>query len=246
MAEELLKYFKNAKNLNEEFQAELKTKKLHFRGNLGSFSLISLDRKTPEQGKGGFKEESQGREFLPKIEIHLSDKLGKIERGELRTRPTREKELQAWIINYAINNGYNLPFSSGLKFLTSELAFQKSEKKIVNDILAIDQEGTLVVVELKSVRDKKELERQVDDFCMIIADKKAFFKELVVFLAPERPWNGKVRKMIVWPDANNKTRADWENKDGVHIEEVRYKEIIGSDKHKKIVYNETDEIEFYY
>ena len=245
MKDERLKYIKIAKDLNEKFKAELAKKQLHFRGNRGSFSLISLDRKTPEQGKSGFTDEKlfnmnkdQMDIYWAEIDEILTSKREKRERGE--SRPTREKELQAWIINYAINNDNNLPFSSGIKFLTSELAFQTS-KKIVNDILAIDQEGSLVVVELKSARHKQELKNQVDDFCGVITDEEEFFKELVELLAQEREWNGEIRRMIVWPDANGKPRNDWAS---AGIEEVRYKEKKGKDGLQEIDYDENSNIVF--
>ena len=236
MSTDSLKYFKIAKKLNEELKKDPSARKLHFRGNIGSFSLISLDRETPEQGKGGFKDEKKGWNFYKnEIDALLATKKEKIRCGE--SRPTREKELQAWIINYAINNEYQLPFASGLKFLTSELAFHTPEK-IVNDILAIDDQGSLVVIELKSTRHKTTLEGQIDAFCDVIVDKKDFFKELIALLAPQRAWNGCVRKMIVWPDANGKTRSDWND-----IEEIRYKEKIGSDG-PLIDYNNKGEIIF--
>lgn len=237
MAEDQLKHFKTAKDLNEEFKEELTKRSLHFRGNLGSFSLISLDRKTPEQGKGGLVDYKQGCSCLSDINAILESKLEKIELG--KSRPTREKELQAWIINFAINNDYTLPFSSGLKFLTSELAFQKP-RKIVNDILAIDQEGSLVVIELKSARHKTELEEQVNKFCDVIAVEKSLFEELVKLLSPEKEWNGKVRKMIVWPDANGQQRNDWAS----DIEEVRYKEHSEADDRPEIDYDENGNIIF--
>lgn len=237
MATDSLEYFRIAKKLNEELKKEPSARTLHFRGNIGSFSLISLDRETPEQGKGGFKKEKQGWTFYKdEIDSLLEIKKEKIRCGE--SRPTREKELQAWIINYAINNEHQLPFANGLKFLTSELAFH-TPKKLINDILAIDEQGNLVVIELKSTRHKTTLEGQIDAFCNVIADKKDFFKELVALLAPEKEWNGGVRKIIVWPDANGKSRSDWND-----IEEIRYKEKIGQDG-PLIDYNDKDEIIFW-
>ncbi len=41
-----LKYFKIANELNDEFHKELIKKKLHFRGNENSFSLISVAKET--------------------------------------------------------------------------------------------------------------------------------------------------------------------------------------------------------
>jgi hypothetical protein len=237
MTDERLKQFETAKKLNEEFEPVLTRKQLHFRGNIGSFSLISLKRDTPEQGKGGLVDCGQGRACLSKIDDLLADKIKKI--AGQKSRPTREKELQAWIINYAIKNGHALPFSKGLQFLTSELAFRTPEK-IVNDILAIDREGALVVIELKSARHKRELEEQADKFRKVIESEHDFFYGLVSLLSPERRWNGKVRKMIVWPDADGRTRMDL----AADIEEVRYKEKRGNDGRPEIDYDENGDIVF--
>ena len=247
MDENGLQYFRMAQELNKKYWDSLNNKKLHFRGNRGSFSLISLDHETPEQGIGGFTDKEKGESFLIEtIDSLLEEKRKKVAVGD--SRPTREKELQAWIINYSINNGYQLPFSSGLTFLTSELAFTKTEK-IVNDILALDQAGNLVVIELKSSRDKATLQRQVEKFYRTIEGNKEFFKELVTLLSPGSAWNGQMRGMIVWPDSklwpheNGQPRTDWKH----GIEEIRYKEklekVDGKDQ-RKIYYIEKDKIEF--
>lgn len=244
MSSDNMKFFKIALKLNKQYEEVLKDKKLHFRGNRGSFSLISLDRETPEQGKGSFTEEEQGVRFLQeKIDSCLADKRKKIAAD--KSRPTREKELQAWIINHAINNGYQLPFSSGLTFLTSELAFAEQEK-IVNDILALDQDGGLVVIELKSSRAKTTLEGQVKRFFDKIDSNKDFFEELVQLLAPGKIWNMQKSGMIVWPDSkfepnvNGQPRTDWKH----GVIEIRYKEILDENEQHQIYYNERDEIVF--
>lgn len=244
MTADIMKYFRIAKELNEECKDDLIAKKLHFRGNMGSFSLISLCHATPEQGKVGLKKKESGKRFLDEgIDSHLAAKRDKIVAG--KSKPTREKELQAWIINYAVNHEYKLPFSTGLTFLTSELAFNDS-KKIVNDILALDEQGCLVVLELKSSRNKKTLEGQVEGFCDVISSKQDFFKELVALLASERGWNGRIRKMIVWPDANvwpdapGRARTDWRH----GIEEVRYREYLDEKRRRQIYFDGNDEIVF--
>jgi RecB family endonuclease NucS len=246
MAEDSMKHLRIAQELNKECEEMLKGKKLHFRGNNGSFSLISLDRKTPEQGKGGFKDKEQGKRFLHEgIDLLLASKTEKIEAGN--SRPTREKELQAWIIDYAINHEYRLPFSEGLTFLTSELAF--NNPKIVNDILALDQNGSLVVIELKSSRDKTTLEGQVKRFFDKIDGDRPFFHNLVKLLVPEKDWNEQKRGMIVWPDSkvwpneHGQPRTDWDH----GIKEFRYKEKsaeVGGKEQRLIYYNEKEEIIF--
>lgn len=238
-------FFEIAQTLNKAYEKVLKAKKLHFRGNRGSFSLISLDRKTPEEGKGGFKSKKQGENFLNEIDDHLSVKKGKKDAGD--SKYTREKELQAWIIDYAINHNNQLPFSEGLTFLTSELAF--NNPKIVNDILAIDQDGSLVVIELKSSRDKTTLERQVKRFFDKIDGNRPFFHNLVKLLIPGKDWNEHKRGMIVWPDSkvwpneHGQPRTGWDH----GIKEFRYKEKkaeVGGKEQRLIYYNEKEEIIF--
>jgi hypothetical protein len=60
-------------------------------------------------------------------------------------------------------------------------------------------------------------------------------------LAPDKEWNGKVRKMIVWPDVNGKPRNDWVS---AGVEEVRYKEKKGTDGRQEIDYDENSNIVF--
>lgn len=252
MAKDGMKYFRIAQELNGEHAKILKEEKLHFRANRGSFSLISLSKETPEEGKGGFKSKDRGKKFLDEIKALLSSKIHTKGRGD--SRYTREKELQAWIIDYAMNQEYRLPFSEGLTFLTSELAMlDDAGKKIVNDILAIDREGRIVVIELKSsceMRDKMTLQNQVNRFCVVIDNNRSFFRELVALLAQGRVWNERIRGIVVWPDGaawpkeNGQPRTDWE----YGIEEVRYKETLekaeGKDQ-RQIYYNEKGEIPFH-
>ncbi len=228
-----LENFKIAKELNEEYRKLLRTKKLHFRGNSGSFSLISLSKETPELGKGGFKSKNKGKEFLDKV---TSPKF----KWKLPKRPIREKELQAWIINYALNHGNKMPFGENLKFITSEMSLMKGKKKIVNDILAIDGNNDLVVIELKSKRLKKELEMQVEQFNKLIMDSTntTLFEGLVKLLT-NRNWSGKTRGMVVWPHAKNSPLATWEH----GIKEICYYEKEYDGK-KTIVYDKSGNIRF--
>ena len=215
MTENPLKYFEISMKLNERFSAKLKEKQLHFRGNRNSYSLISLSQDTPELGLSGLKTINQGENALERYLGHIGLKPG---------RKTPEKELQAWIIKYAINNSKELPFGQELTFLSSELAFtdvqivsQKKKGKLVNDLLAIDENETLWVIELKSNRQQTRLKDQVRDFIHLIHTKRAFFYQLVQLLTDSKHDGYKqVKGMIVWPD-NGYPRDDWGD-----IEEIRY------------------------
>lgn len=229
-----LKYIRIAHELNQKLSETLLEKKFHFRGNLNSFSLISLSKSSPEIGFSGLKTEKDGKEYYDKI-IKPDFKLTK-------KRETREKELQAWIILNALKNGNQLFFDKKIKFLTSELAMELTtldpKKRVVNDILGLDEDNSLVVIELKSVREKKRLEEQIDDFNQVISQNKTFFKDLVMYLTG-REWNGKVKNIIVWPDAPTVSKKNWLH----NITEITYQEIERNGV-KKIKYDSDNNIIF--
>lgn len=215
MTDDALKYFKTAKELNEQYESELTLKQWHFRGNRKSFSLISLSQLTPEMGLSGLKTKKQGENAIKwRLEKTIGLKPG---------RATPEKVLQAWVINQALNNGHILPFGQELTFLTSELAFtdvhidsKRKIGKLVNDILAIDAKGTLWVIELKSARQQSRLKDQVRDFIHLIHSKQEFFNNLVNLLTNSgHKVYKQVRGMVVWPDIG--FPKDWGE-----IEEIRY------------------------
>ena len=133
----------------------------------------------------------------------------------LRTpqRSTPEKELQAWIIKYALNNNHQLPFDPDIKFITSELAIQsKSVKKIVTDILGYNEETQqLYIIELKSDRLLKRLIQQVSDFEAVILEKSQFFSQLLSihgFISPV-DFSKNIKKVIVWPDKKKSPKEEF-------------------------------------
>lgn len=202
-----IEYFKVAKELNKKFHSDLIKKKLHFRGNENSFSLISVAKETAEKGKSGFKTKKRAEQVL--------------KNGLDITKPKREtpeKELQAWIINYSMNNKWELPFDKDIKYLTSEIALKVGNKKIVNDILAIDKYGALCIIELKSKRDNY-VKQQTINFEAFVMSERTFFEELLESISPIK-WNGKIRKIAIWPKAEGKTRTI---KEGFEkVEEINY------------------------
>ncbi|MCP3681380.1 MAG: DUF91 domain-containing protein [bacterium] len=238
-----LEYFKIATKLNKEREKDLRTKKLHFRGNINSFSLISLDRETPERGISQLKTEKRGNKALDEKIDEILEEIKYAKATDCnKTRITREKELQAWIIDYALNHKKHLlPFGDGIEFLTSELAIKQGKKRVVNDILGIDKHKNLVVIELKSDRNKTTLEKQVNKFSELIkADKSNFFVDLVSLLAG-RKWSGNTKGMIVWPNAYTSPLEKWEH----GIVEICYEEIKGNDGKKVIDYDEAGNIQFF-
>lgn len=200
--EERLKYFILARDLNKQHHDFLVKNQLHFRGNFNSFSIVSVSQETPERGKSGLKSKKQAEAYLQDI-----NKIGLKQPG----RSTEEKNLQAYIINHALNNKGILPFGD-FTFITSEMAVQfPSGKRIVNDILAIDSNQNLAIIELKSLRNNKVKQQTIDFEEKVVIPEKAFIKELVKQLTG-KTWDGTIiRKIAVWNAPTNKIHAK-ENK----------------------------------
>jgi len=195
---EELKYFQIAKKLNEKHHELLKERQLHFRGNLNSFALISLSQETPELGKSNLKTEIQGEKVLNLLQL------------DKPYRPTKEKNLQAYIINYSLNNNGILPFGD-FQFVTSELAIKLEDKKrIVNDILAIDTNNNLAIIELKSERSNVVKKQTIAFEEKVVNPKYSLIKELI-FELTEKNWSGKVRKIAIWPAPIDKSKTKVNN-----------------------------------
>lgn len=213
MLDEELKYFKLAKELNDEHHDLLVEKKLHFRGNKNSVSLISLAKETAEKGVPNIKEKEKAKSILHNQIILEEPK-----------RDTPEKVLQAWIILDAMRNKGKLPFKENLTFITSELVFANKEeyqlskpnRDIRNDILAIDNDNNLCIIELKYSR-VNEVKKQTIEFEKVVKNETEFFHQLVLLYTNQK-WNGSIRKIAVWPNTTGKTRLQ-EYSD---VEEVNY------------------------
>ena len=194
-----IEYFKLAHSLNEGYKHILLKDKVHFRASLNSISLISISDEKPELG---VKCNANNYKSTDNIDIILQD-INKIKIKSNPKRVTSEKKLQSWIINYALNNNYQLPFGTNIKFITSELAIRnKSGKKIVTDILGYCvRENKLCVIELKSVRLLKLLIQQVSNFEEIILKNFDFFSKLLSVndFSNNKPLSKEVKKIIVWP-----------------------------------------------
>ena len=213
MLDEELKYFKLAKELNDEHHDLLVEKKLHFRGNKNSVSLISLAKETAEKGVPNIKEKEKAKSILHNQIILEEPK-----------RDTPEKVLQAWIILDAMRNKGKLPFKENLTFITSELVFRNKEeyqlskpnRDIRNDILAIDNDNNLCIIELKYSR-VNEVKKQTIEFEKVVRNETEFFHQLVLLYTNQK-WNGSIRKIAVWPNTTGKARLQ-EYSD---VEEVNY------------------------
>lgn len=203
--ENKLYYFKLAKKINDENHELLLTKneEAHLRGNLKSMSLISISRDKPELG---FSKITKEEAVFQKIE--------KLKSKDIPKRSTPEKSLQSYIIKHALLSDYVLPFGKNIKFVTSEIAIFKDNKRIVNDVLGFDQDNKLCIIELKSDRHMTRLKEQVDAFANIVKDEDHidFFYSLLELYGHK--WDKKsIQKIIVWPSAkgNGKKFKDSQN-----------------------------------
>jgi len=266
MKELSLKYFELAQEFNHKHEKRLREAKLHFRGNFGSCSLISLDKKTPEEGLGGLKSRVDIVDALIELPGILHKKVTiKDQEG---SRPTPEKELQSWIILKAIDNDGWLPFeecAGKIRFVTSELVLPLDDKicnevnaalgidveeifkqrDIRNDVLGIDEGGHLIVIELKSKRNQTELCKQVDIFSYLLslnAYRSAISK--ISKISTGREWlPGKIKKMIVWPSASNSLSRTLKIFNDRQITAIGYKAVNGSDGGAPM-YSSDGQIEF--
>lgn len=215
MTEEL-KYFKLAKELNDKHHTFLIAKKLHFRGNKNSVSLISLARETAEKGIPNIKEMGKAESILQNQIVLEEPK-----------RDTPEKVLQAWIILESMRNNGKLPFKENLTLITSELVFENKEeyqlskpnRDIRNDLLAIDNDNNLCIIELKYSR-VNEVKKQTIEFEKVVKNEIEFFHQLVLLYTNQK-WNGSIRKIAVWPNTKGKSRAQ----EYLDVEEVNYAQI---------------------
>ena len=217
-----LDYFKLAHKLNEENSALLLEEKVHFRASLNSISLISISEDKPELG---VKCNAKNYLLNNSNKELLSKDLDKIRSKSTPQRPTPEKDLQSWIISYALSNNYSLPFDKSIKFITSELTIQNRQgKKIVTDILGFNPTlNQIYVIELKSERLRKRLIEQVDNFSNVIIENPEFFNNLLNIHNFDSPIDisNKIIKVVVWP--HKKTSPDKILKD-LSITEFTYED----------------------
>ena len=195
-----IEYFKLAHKLNEDNKTILLKEKVHFRASLKSISLISISNEKPELGIKCNANKYQVTENSFDI---LSKDISKLKIKSAPKRPTPEKELQSWIINYALNNNKSLPFDNDIKFITSELAILNQKgKKIITDILGYSESlKKLYVIELKSERLRKRLIEQVNNFENVIIENPDFFSQLLSIYGykSSKDVSIKINKAVVWP-----------------------------------------------
>ncbi len=205
-----LHYFKMAKRINDEnhdlFLKE--NDEVHLRGNLKSMSLISINRDKPELGFSAITKEET-----------VFQKMEKLKLKDIPQRSTPEKSLQSYIIKHALLSNYVLPFGKNIKFVTSEIAIIKDNKRIVNDILGFDQDNQLCIIELKSDRHMTRLKEQVDNFENVVKDEAyiEFFYSLLELYGHK--WDKEsIQKIIVWPSAKGNGKKFKDSHDNSIVE----------------------------
>ena len=219
MSEEL-KYFAVTKELNDTFHELLIENKVHFRASIKSFSLISVSQEKPELGTPC---KDSKYKFEDKRKDSVIEDIDKIKMKPLPppslSKP--EKKLQAWIINYSLNNNFKLPFGN-YTFLTSELAFPTEERKrgYVNDILAVDDKNTLIIIELKSSRTNNVKIQAIEYEEKVINKNIDFFHKLVNLMLGVK-WNGETKKVSVWPHKDGNTKKQ----EHLEVEELNYSQV---------------------
>jgi len=196
-----IEYFKLAHYLNEDYKHILLKANVHFRASLNSISMISISNERPELG---VKCNANTYKVADNIRSSIKQDFERIiKKQSTPKRPTPEKELQSWIINYALNNNYQLPFDTNIKYITSEFAITNKEGlKIVTDIIGYsERDNQLCIIELKSDRLLKRLIQQVLNFEKVISDNFDFFSKLLSIngFLENKPLSKKMKKIVVWP-----------------------------------------------
>ncbi|WP_060825064.1 hypothetical protein [Sulfurospirillum cavolei] len=228
--EDAFKYFKLAKKLNEKYKDKLNEidednqGKMHCRGNVKGISLVSLDSKTPEMGYSGIKTEEKFMTLISPKKVLEEPK-----------RKTPEKLLQAIIIDKAMGHpSHLLPFGDNIQFITSELVmYDLANQKIVNDILGFSKNNELYIIELKSSRFLTELQKQVNDFEVIVKYQADFFYDLLKIYGLE--WDRcSIQKAVVWPKCHSKNKVFQNDV----IEFTYEKEILEQEKQSQLIIEE--------
>lgn len=195
-----LKYFELAHKLNESYKQLLIDNEVHFRASINSISMISVSNDKPQLGVKCYAPNYKSSTDLKNI---IVGDINKVKSLIKPLRSTPEKELQAWIIKYALNNNNCLPFEPDIKFITSELSIQnESGKRTVTDILGFNEVARQIyIIELKSERLLKRLIHQVNDFEAVILEKHQFFSQLLSIhgFTSHADFFKTIKKVIVWP-----------------------------------------------
>jgi hypothetical protein len=213
-----LKYFDLANTLNKEYKQLLIDNEVHFRASINSISMISISKDKPELGIKCNATKYKSSADLKKVIVEDIKEVNSISKPQ---RPTPEKELQSWIINYALNNNRSLPFDTDIKFITSELAIlSKSGKKTITDILGYNKiNRQLYVIEIKSDRLLKRLIQQVSDFENVILENPQFFSQLLSIHGFTTPpdISKNTKKVIVWPYERTTPKAELKRENIIEI-----------------------------
>ncbi|NOQ75140.1 MAG: hypothetical protein GQ574_24210 [Crocinitomix sp.] len=120
-----------------------------------------------------------------------------------------------------MNNDSKLPFGD-FTFITSEMVVKlENNKRIVNDILALDSQENLVIIELKSIRSNKVKQQAIDFENKVIKQEKEFIESLIMLIA-EKKWSCSCRKVAVWKAPTNATNIRINKQTDVELYNYRF------------------------
>lgn len=186
--------------------AALQAGMVHFRPASNGITMVSLHAERPQRGKSGYQAERLSANF----EAEFSKYCVEIEQG----RPTPEKRLQSYLIANAYRNGRHMQAlqaclapteDTALYFVTDEIALWSEDKRVVCDLLAINQrpDGIApVLIELKSERHMTRLVEQLDSYTALLWHHRANFEQIFsALLGREIRFKFPPEKWLVWPSA---------------------------------------------
>jgi len=173
---------------------------VHFRPSATGVAMVGLTSDRPQRGKSGIRDLARlARNFEEAFKKHcLPDEQG---------RETPEKALQSFLIRNALSNGRRMKAleaavgkGAALRFITDELSLPDGKGKVVCDLLALRNDHTPVVIELKSARELGRLVYQVRRYADVVDDHRDEFARLFsAVLGRPIQLQHPAEKWIVWP-----------------------------------------------
>jgi len=197
---------------------------VHFRPAATGVAMVGLRPDRPQRGKSGIRDLGRlAKGFDDAFKTHcVSPKQG---------RETPEKALQSFLIRSALSNGRRMKAVEAalgkgvtLLFVTDELSLPDGKGKVVCDLLALRDDHTPVVIELKSARDLDRLVHQVTSYAGLVDDHREEFSKLYsAVLGRPVTLRHAAEKWIVWPPPAEGDRGPGDQKIPKGIEVFVYR-----------------------
>jgi len=173
---------------------------VHFRPSATGVAMVGLTPDKPQRGKSGIQNlETLAAGFEGKFKTHCID--------PVQGRDTPEKALQSFLIRNALSNGRRMKAleaavgkGAALRFITDELSLPDGKGKVVCDLLALRDDHTPVIIELKSSRDRDRLVFQLTSYARIVDGHPEEFSKLYsAVLGGPVALRRAAEKWLVWP-----------------------------------------------